>query len=81
MKNNYRPFVEQHPDVKGLILLTAGGWMELFGDDVVVDIAEDRHDAAERVQFYQSLGYRLKDENAFGCGAEMMGVMQCYKKE
>lgn len=80
MQNNTKHFLEQHPDFQSMIALYFIGWKEQFGEDLYIDIAESHEDAKARYEFYTSHGFKFIDENCFGMGADMVGIIQCYKK-
>ena len=81
MQNNLHDYMESHPDVKGIIGLILMGWLDEYGEDIIVDVSETDDEAAQRMAFYQSHGYKLKDESGFGCWDNKMGILQCFIKQ
>ena len=51
-----------------------------YGEDFIMDVACSEEDAEARVNFYQSRGYKLVDNNYFGQGYTIVGIAQCYRK-
>jgi len=80
MKNNLSHFIEQHPDWQWEIFLYHYGWKMEYGEDFIMDVACSEEDAEARVNFYQSRGYKLVDNNYFGIGYTIVGIAQCYRK-
>ncbi len=44
-----------------------------------MDVADSKDDATKRIAFYRSHGYTLVDENRFGQGNTVEGIVQCYR--
>lgn len=80
MENNLSLFIEQHPDWNLEISLYYYGWKMEYGEDFIMDVACSEEDAEARVNFYQSRGYQLVDNNYFGIGFTIVGIAQCYRK-
>lgn len=80
MENNLSLFIEQHPDWNLEISLYYYGWEMEYGEDFIMDVACSEEDAEARVNFYQSRGYQLVDNNYFGIGFTIVGIAQCYRK-
>lgn len=81
MQNNTSKFLEQHPDFHPIIAMHLIGWEEEFGEDIYIDVAESHDDADARRGFYTSHGYKFMDENCFGEGFDLVGIIQCYLPE
>lgn len=56
-------------------------WTDEFGQDIVVDVAETKEESKKQYDHYTSLGYNLVDQNFFGCGNELRGIIQCFRKQ
>ncbi len=80
MQNNLSHFIEQHPDWETQLFLYYCGWKMEYGEDFIMDVACSEEDAEARVNFYQSRGYTLVDNNYFGQGYTIVGIAQCYRK-
>lgn len=80
MKNNLSLFIEQHPDWETQLFLYHYGWGMEYGEDLIMDVACSGEDAEARVNFYQSRGYQLVDNNSFDIGYTIVGIAQCYRK-
>ncbi len=79
MTTNLPAFLEQHPDTESLLCLYHYAWQQEYGDDFVMDVADSKDDATKRIAFYRSHGYTLVDENRFGQGNTVEGIVQCYR--
>lgn len=81
MQNNIKNFITKHPDFKAMVLLNIMGWEEdlgEFGKDFIVDVAETEEEAKKQYDAYVAEGYVQRDENRFGRGFEITGIISCF---
>lgn len=66
MQSKLPEFYSSHPEYRGIIGLCITGWEEMFGNELMIDIAETSGEARDQYRYWTAEGWIFKDQNMFG---------------
>lgn len=79
MQSKLPDFYNSHPEYKAILGLYIIGWEEMFGNELMIDIAETKDEAKEQYDYWTSKGWIFKDQNFFGDSTDAYTI-SCFVK-